>query len=82
MIVNLAGYGETVKSFVKYCINNYSMINLRCEINHKQTYTPLFEREHFSHPLCVITEEKLLSERKKLFFVYQLVSAKKNCSQE
>lgn len=47
-------YDKFVKVLVNYCINYYPVIRLGCEINHIQTYTPLFEREHFSHPLCVI----------------------------
>lgn len=53
MYVSVCYYDEFVKSFVIYCINYYGVILLACEINHIQTYTPLFEREHFSHPLCV-----------------------------
>jgi hypothetical protein len=47
-------FDKIVKNYVKYCINYYFVIRLKREINHIQTYTPLFEREHFSHPLCVI----------------------------
>jgi len=48
------------------------MILFRGEIHHIRTYTPLFEREHFSHPLCVRNRHSVIGVGGSfLFSVYR-----------